>query len=77
MVWSTVRCFDPEEPILYVPGDYQCHRTDKGKGYLSLRGHTGARLAAAPGNGVKCGLAIVGSACQGDLQQSDTSLIPP
>jgi hypothetical protein len=36
MVWSTVECFDPDEPILYVPGDYQCHRTDKGKG-LPLR----------------------------------------
>jgi hypothetical protein len=40
MVWSTVRCFDPEEPILYVPGDYRCHRTDKGKGVpLSERPH--------------------------------------
>jgi hypothetical protein len=73
MVWSTIGCFEPEEPILYVPGDYQCHRT-KGGGCLSVRGHTGAYLAATLGNGVGCGLAIVGSARQGDLR-SDASLI--
>jgi hypothetical protein len=39
----------------------------KGRGCLSLRGHTGAHLATTPGNGVGCGLAIMGSARQGDL----------
>jgi hypothetical protein len=48
----------------------------KGRECLSVRGHTGAHLAAIPGNGVRCGLAIVGSAQQGDLQ-SEASPIPP
>jgi hypothetical protein len=34
----------------------------KGRGCLSVRGHTGAHLAATPGDGVGCGLAIVGLA---------------
>jgi hypothetical protein len=45
-------------------------------GCLSARDHTGAPLAATPGDGVRCGLAIVGSARQGDLQ-SDASPVPP
>jgi hypothetical protein len=76
MDWNTIGHFDPEEPILYVSGDYQCCRTDKGQGCLSVRGHTGAHLAATPGDGVGCGVAIGGSARQGDLQL-DASLIPP
>jgi hypothetical protein len=48
----------------------------KGGGCLSVRGHTGAHLAAAPGSGVGCGLSMAGSANQDDLRL-DTSLIPP
>jgi hypothetical protein len=39
----------------------------KGRGCLSVRGHTGACLAATPGDRVGCGLVIAGSAQQGDL----------
>jgi hypothetical protein len=47
-----------------------------GRGCLSVRGHTGAHLAATLGDGVRCGLAIAGSAHQGDLTL-DASPIPP
>jgi hypothetical protein len=48
----------------------------KERGCLSVRSHTGAHMATTPGDGVRCGLAIVASARQGDLR-SDASLIPP